>query len=112
MPLLVSDAYLPAVADKIAVPAAPPLSGITLFDALSTVFAVIVLITIVLPGNNIADGSVSIAAPAKLYMILVSLYAVVCAAVVTVTMLVRGVAGAESIGIIVTNGLIREFDPG
>jgi hypothetical protein len=64
VPSLTSSAYLPAVAVKIAVPAAPPASGTTLLDAESTVCACVVFNSSDLPVFAEADGSVTTIEPA------------------------------------------------
>ena len=69
--------HFPAVAERMAVPAAPPANGTTLLAADTTVLAVIVLTEISRPGNEDAAGRVRVTVPAKLAIRWVSVAATV-----------------------------------
>jgi hypothetical protein len=66
VPSLTSVAYLPAVAARIPVPAAPPASGTTLEEAETTVNAAIVLSMISRPVQALAVGNVTVIEAAPL----------------------------------------------
>src|SRR6185369_4295711 len=85
VPSLRSSAHFPAVAARIAVPAAPPASGMTLEVADTTVCAAMVLSFRMRPGLSDADGRVSVHVPDALKIIAASM--AVAESVVPVTVL-------------------------